>query len=369
MSLESHLFSPFKLRELTLANRIVVSPMCQYSALDGNVGDWHRVHLGMLANSGAGLLMVEATGVLPEGRISPDCTGLWNDENEAAFASVLETVRAVSDIPLGIQIAHAGRKASTFAPWRGRGPVPAEQAGWRTVGPSAIAFAEGYPAPQELDRAGMDRIRNAFVAAARRAARLGFEFLELHSAHGYLMSSWVSPLSNRREDDYGGSLENRLRFPVEIAAAVREAWPADRPMSTKINGSDWIEGGWTPADAVAYAAALKSAGVDIIDVSSGGIDPRQQVSTEPGYQVPFSAKIREEAGIPTIAIGLITDPRQAEAIIADGKADMVALARGMLFNPHWGLHAAAALGVDVPWPNQYQRAGPQLWAPAKSLVG
>ncbi len=367
--MDSQLFSPFRLREVTFANRIVVSPMCQYSAVDGNVGAWHKVHLGALANSGAGLLFVEATAVLPEGRISPGCPGLWNDENEAAFATVLETVRAVSDVTLGIQIAHAGRKASTFAPWQGRGPVPAGQGGWQPVGPSAIPFADGYPVPQELDRAGMDTVREAFVEATRRAARLGFEVLELHSAHGYLMSSWVSPLSNRREDDYGGSLENRLRFPIEVATAVREAWPAGRPLSMRINGSDWVEGGWTPDDAVIYAAALKSAGVDIIDVSSGGVDPRQKVSTEPGYQVSFSEQVRRDADIPTIAVGLITDPHQAEAIVADGKADMVALARGMLFNPHWGLHAALALGVDVPWPNQYERAGPNLWAPAKSLVG
>ncbi|MEE8445785.1 MAG: oxidoreductase, partial [Alphaproteobacteria bacterium] len=236
--MESQLFSQFRLRDVTFANRVVVSPMCQYSAVDGNVGEWHRVHLGGLANSGAGLLFVEATAVLPEGRISPGCTGLWNDGNEAAFADVLKTVRAVSDIPLGIQIGHAGRKASTFAPWLGRGPVPVAQGGWPTVGPSAIPFADGYPAPQELDRAGMDRIRDAFVEAAGRAARLGFEVLELHSAHGYLMSSWVSPLSNRRGDEYGGSLENRLRWPVEIATAVRDVWPAGRPMSMRINGSD-----------------------------------------------------------------------------------------------------------------------------------
>jgi NADPH2 dehydrogenase len=367
--MSSKLFSPIELRGLTLPNRIVVSPMCQYSALDGNVGDWHRVHLGSLACSGAGLLVVEATAVLPEGRISPGCPGLWSDENEAAFAGVLECVRNAGGAHLGIQIAHAGRKASTFSPWQGRGPVPADQGGWPSVGPSADPFADGYPAPRALDRAGMDRVRDAFVEAARRAARLGFEYLELHSAHGYLLSSWVSPLSNRRDDEYGGSLENRLRFPVEVAAAVREVWPAERPLGVRINGSDWVEGGWTPDDAVAYAAALKSAGADIIDVSSGGVDPRQQVSSEPGYQVPFAAKIRQEAGIPTIAVGLITDPRQAEAIVADGKADMVALARGMLFNPRWPLHAALALGVDVPWPPQYERAGPALWPPAKSLVG
>ena len=366
--MSSKLFSPVELRGLTLPNRIVVSPMCQYCVEDGVVGDWHRVHLGMLANSGAGLLIVEATAVTPQGRISPGCTGLYNDETEAAFARVLETVRAVGSASLGIQLGHSGRKGSTAAPWVGRGPVAPEDGGWDVVGPSPLAFTEDWLVPEPLDRAGMDDIGEAFVAATQRAASLGFEFLELHSAHGYLLSSFVSPLSNRREDEYGGTRENRMRFPLEVAAAVRAAWPSDRPMSVRINGSDWVEGGWTPDDAVAYAAALKEVGVDIVTVSSGGIDPRQQVPVRPGYQVPIAAKVRTEADIPTIAVGLITDPHQAESIIADGDADMVALARGMLFNPRWGKHAAVTLGVQVDYPPQYQRATPETWPPAKDSV-
>lgn len=366
--MSSKLFSPIELRGLTLPNRIVVSPMCQYSVEDGVVGDWHRVHLGMLANSGAGLLIVEATAVTPQGRISPGCTGLYDDETEAAFADVLATVRSVGRAHLGIQLGHSGRKGSTAAPWVGRGPVAKEDGGWDVVGPSPLPFTEGWLVPRQLDRAGMDDIREAFVSAVRRAASLGFEFVELHSAHGYLLSSFVSPLSNRREDEYGGTRENRMRFPLEVAAAVREAWPSDRPMSVRINGSDWIEGGWTPDDAAAYAAALKDVGVDIVTVSSGGIHPDQQVPVKPGYQVPIAAKVRKEADIPTITVGMITDPRQAESIVAEGDADMVALARGMLFNPRWGMHAAVALGAQVDYPPQYQRASPENWPPARDSI-
>ncbi len=366
--MSSKLFSPIELRGLELPNRIVVSPMCQYCVEDGVVGDWHRVHLGMLANSGAGLLIVEATAVTPQGRISPGCTGLYDDETEVAFAHVLQTVRAVGSAHLGIQLGHSGRKGSTAAPWVGRGAVAKADGGWDVVGPSPLAFTEGWLVPQQLDRAGMDEIRNAFVSATQRAARLGFEFLELHSAHGYLLSSFVSPLSNRREDEYGGSRGNRMRFPLEVAAAVRAVWPSDRPMSVRINGTDWVDGGWSPEDAVAYAAALKDCGVDIVTVSSGGIDPKQQVPVKPGYQVPIAAKVRKEAGIPTITVGMITAPRQAESIIADGEADMVALARGMLFNPRWAKHAAVTLGVAVDYPPQYQRAAPEAWPPAKDSV-
>ncbi len=366
--MSSKLFSTIELRGLKLPNRIVVSPMCQYCVEDGVVGDWHRVHLGMLANSGAGLLIVEATAVTAQGRISPGCTGLYNDETEAAFTRVLETVRAVGSAHLGIQIGHSGRKGSTAAPWVGRGSVARADGGWDVVGPSPIAFTEGWLVPRQLDRAGMDDIREAFVSATHRAARLGFEFLELHSAHGYLLSSFVSPLSNRRKDEYGGSRENRMRFPLEVARAVREAWPSDRPMSVRINGTDWVDGGWTPDDAVAYAAALKACGVDIVTVSSGGIDPNQQVPVKPGYQVPIAAKVRREAGIPTITVGMITAPKQAESIIVDGDADMVALARGMLFNPRWAKHAAVALGVEVDYPPQYQRAAPAAWPPAKDSI-
>ena len=366
--MSSKLFSPIALRGLTLPNRIVVSPMCQYSCDDGVAGDWHTVHLGTLANSGAGLLIAEATAVTPEGRISPNCPGLYNDETEAGFARVLKTVRAAGSAHLGIQIAHAGRKGSTAAPWVGRGAVAKADGGWDVVGPSPLPFTEGWLVPEALDRAGMEAIRDAFVLAAGRAAALGFDFVELHSAHGYLLSSFVSPLSNRREDGYGGTLENRMRFPLEVAAAVRKAWPSDKPMGVRINGTDWVDGGWTGDDAVVYAAAMKEAGVDIVTISSGGVDPRQQVPPEPGYQVPIAARVKAEAGVPTIAVGLITDPQQAEQIVADGKADMVALARGMLFNPRWALHAALALGVEVGYPPQYSRATPETWAPAKDSI-
>lgn len=366
--MSSKLFSPIELRGLTLPNRIVVSPMCQYCVEDGVVGDWHRVHLGTLANSGAGLLIVEATAVTPQGRISPGCPGLYNDETEAGFAAVLKTVRAAGMAHLGIQLGHSGRKGSTAAPWLGRGPLGPDEGGWDVVGPSPLPFDEGWPVPAPLDRAGMEEIRDAFVSATGRAAALGFEYVEMHSAHGYLLSSFVSPLSNRREDEYGGTRDNRLRFPLEVAAAVRGAWPLERPMGVRINGTDWVEGGWTPEDAVYYAAALKEVGVDIVTVSSGGIDPRQKVPPKPGYQVPIAAKVGTEADIPVIAVGLITDPHHAESIVAGGDADMVALARGMLFNPRWGLHAALALGVEVEYPPQYRRAAPEAWAPAKDCI-
>jgi len=366
--MSSKLFSSIELRGLTLPNRIVVSPMCQYSAENGIVGDWHRVHLGMLANSGAGLLIVEATAVTPQGRISPGCTGLYNDETEAAFARVLETVRAVGSAHLGIQLGHSGRKGSTAAPWVGRDSLAPEDGGWEVVGPSPLPFTDGWLIPDPLDRAGMDKIRDAFVSSARRATTLGFEFLELHSAHGYLLSSFLSPLSNRRDDEYGGTRENRMRFPLEVATAVRDVWPHERPMSVRINGTDWVDGGWTPDDAVAYAAALKNVGIDIVTVSSGGIDPRQQVPVEPGYQAPIAAKVKREAGMPAITVGMIIDPHQAESIVADGTADMVALARGMLFNPRWGKHAAVALGVQMEYPPQYRRAAPDAWPPAKDSI-
>ncbi len=361
MTATRQLFTPITFRDLTLANRVVVAPMCQYSAHEGCMRDWHAVHLGGLALSGAGLLMVEATAVLPEGRITPQCVGLWDDASERAMARVLAMVRGVSATPLGLQIGHAGRKASSYRPWQGRTALPADDGAWQTLAPSALAFGADWPLPLELDRAGMTRIRDAFVATTKRAVALGFDLLELHCAHGYLLSTFLSPLSNRRDDEYGGNRENRMRFPLEVARAVREAWPAERPLSAKINGSDWVPGGTDADDAVAFARELGHAGIDLVMASSGGVTADARIPSEAGYQVPFAARIRAESGVASAAVGLIDDPLFAESIVAEGRADLVALARGMLYDPRWPLHAAQALGVDVPWPPQYQRASPGAW--------
>jgi len=354
----SVLFSPFSLGGLTLQNRIVVAPMCQYSAEDGRATDWHMIHLGHLALSGAGLLITEATAVEPEGRISPQDLGLWSDETQAALARVLRAVRAYSGIPLAIQLAHAGRKASTDLPWLGGGLVPAARGGWRPKAPSALPFTPGDPAPLELDQAGLTRIREAFVRAARRADELGFDCVELHNAHGYLLHEFLSPLSNRREGEYGGTLTNRMRFPLEVFSAVREALPGTRPLGVRISATDWIDGGWDIEQSVAYALELKKRGCAYIHVSSGGTSPEQKIPITPGYQVPFAERIKRETNLPTIAVGLITQPEQAEAIVATGQADFTALARGMLYDPRWPWHAAAALGARIDAPPQYLRSAP-----------
>lgn len=292
----SPLFSPFNLRQLSLANRIVVAPMCQYSAQDGNVGDWHLMHLGHLSHSGAGMLIVEATAVEAEGRITPDCPGLWNDANEAAFARVLKAVRQYSSMPVGIQLAHAGRKASCAVPWRGGRQLPEQAGGWTTTAPSAIPFNESDTAPLALDKAGLQRIRDAFVQAARRADRLGIDAIELHAAHGYLLHQFLSPLANLRTDDYGGTPENRMRFPLEVFAAVRAVWPEHKPLGVRVSATDWVDGGWDLEQTVAFATELKARGCDYIHVSSGGLSPKQQVAIAPGYQVPFARRIRQETG-------------------------------------------------------------------------
>lgn len=364
----SKLFSPIAIGELSLPNRIAVSPMCQYSATDGCANNWHMTHLATLAGSGAGLLTLESTGVSPEGRITPACLGLYSDQSEEALATSLGVVRDVSDIRLGLQLGHAGRKASTQPPWVGRESLRPDNGGWQTLAPSAIPLREGDPAPAELDRAGLDKVREDFVTATRRAIRLGFDYLEIHGGHGYLLSTFVSPLSNVRTDEYGGSLENRLRFPLEVVRAVRTVWPADRPLGIKINGTDWAEGGSTPEEVVAYARALADAGVDVITVSGGGVVAEQQPKVAPGYQLPVAEKVRREVDVVTCGVGMIYDPMQAEAIIAEGRADMVALARAMLFNPRWPYHAALALGADLAYPNQYERASPALWPPARKMV-
>ncbi len=355
----SKLFSPIRLDSLTLANGIAVAPMCQYSAEGGRATDWHVIHLGHMALSGAGLLFTEATAVEPEGRISPADLGLWSDDTEAALRRVLESIRRWSSMPIGIQLAHAGRKASTKAPWEGGAQIPAGAGGWQTVAPSTVPYNENDAPPLALDREGLRRVRESFAAAARRAHRLGLDLIELHAAHGYLLHEFLSPLSNRREDEYGGSLENRMRFPLEVYDAVREAVPAAMPVGIRISATDWVDGGWDLEQSVAFARALKQRGCSYIHVSSGGLSPAQRIALEPGYQLPFAERIRNESGLFTIAVGLITEPEQAEAVIASGQADMVALARGILYDPRWPWHAAARLGAQVDAPKQYWRSQPQ----------
>lgn len=356
----SHLFESWRLGAQTLANRIVIAPMCQYSANEGSATDWHEIHLGSLALSGAGLLILEATAVSPEGRISPDDLGLYTDANEAALAKILKSMRAHSPIPVAVQLAHAGRKASNRAPWDGGSQIrPDEARGWRSVAPSAVPHADGETPPLALDRAGLAKVRADFVAAAERAARLGLDGIELHAAHGYLLHQFLSPLANRREDEYGGSLENRMRFPLEVFEAVRAATPAQMPVWVRISATDWVPGGWDVDESVAFGHALKQRGCDALHVSSGGVSPRQEVKLGPGYQVPFARRIKAEVGLPTIAVGLITEAEQAEAIIAEGDADAVALARAILFEPHWPWRAAAKLGARVTAPRQYWRSQPR----------
>lgn len=356
--MSSKLFSPIELRGMRLENRIAVSPMCQYSAVDGSAGDWHLMHLGQLSFSGAALLMVEMTNVEARGRISPHCLGLYSDENEEALARVLGFIRRHGDIRMAVQLGHAGRKASTLPPWQGRGAIAPGDGGWQTVSASVIPSGEGMPTPAALDREGIARVVAAFADAARRADRLGFDAIELHGAHGYLLHQFMSPISNRREDHYGGSLENRLRFPLEVFDAVRAVWPENKPLGMRISAVDYLEGGWGIEDSVALGHRLAERRCDWIDVSSGGIAAGERIAVGPGYQVSFAERVRRETGLTTMAVGLITEPRQAEAIVAEGRADLVALARGMLYDPRWGWHAAAELGADVAYPKQYERCQP-----------
>ena len=355
----SQLFTPTQAGPLRLANRIVIAPMCEYSADAGCATDWHMIHLGHLALSGAALLFVEATAVEPDGRITPGDLGLWSDETEAALGRVVTAMRRYSPIKLGIQLGHAGRKASSHAPWDGGQLVPSAEGGWQGWAPSALPHNESEPAPQVLDSAGLARVRDAFVASARRALRLGFDAIELHAAHGYLMHQFLSPLANRRDDAYGGSLENRMRFPLEVFQALRDVVPASVALGVRVSATDWVEGGWDLAQTTAFAEALKARGCDFIDVSSGGVSPQQKIPVAPNYQVPFAAEIKRRVGMPTIAVGLITEAAQAEEIVASGQADMVALARGMLYDPRWPWHAAAQLGGQVDAPRQYWRSQPR----------
>lgn len=355
----SKLFSPISLGKLPLPNRIVIAPMCQYSADDGAATSWHLMHLGHLSLSGAGMFIIEATAVEPAGRISPADIGLWSDRTEQALGDVLRAVRKHSAMPMVVQLAHAGRKASTSVPWEGGQSIPSTAGGWNTVAPSALPFAAQDETPTALDAAGMQRIREAFAAAAKRADRLGFDAIELHAAHGYLMHQFLSPLSNRREDAYGGSLENRMRFPLEVFDAIRACVHPDKPVGIRVSATDWVDGGWDIEQTVVFAQELKKRGCAFIDVSSGGLSAQQQIPLGPGYQVPFAERIKRDTGLPTIAVGLITEAEQAEEVVASGKADMVALARGMLYNPRWPWHAAAKLGAQVDAPPQYWRSMPR----------
>jgi 2,4-dienoyl-CoA reductase-like NADH-dependent reductase (Old Yellow Enzyme family) len=366
--MSSALLSPYTLAGLELANRIVVSPMCQYSGNDGCANDWHLMHLGMLANSGAGLVVVEATHVERHGRITHGCLGLYNDDNAAALERVIASCRLRGTARLGIQIAHAGRKASSQRPWEGGGPLKHGDDPWETMAASPIPFGDNWHTPREVTEDDMARVQDAFAVSARRALNIGFDAIELHMAHGYLMHGFMSPISNKRTDQYGGSLDNRLRFPLSVVRAVRAVVPKGIPLGARITGSDWREGGLTPDDAVVIAGALRNEGVDFICVSSGGVAADIRNPTTPGYNVPIAERVRAEVGVPTRTVGLIIRPEQAEEIVARGQADLVSAARAFLDNPHWGWQAAKVLGADVQRPPQYARAGPKLWAPAAAKV-
>lgn len=356
----SHLFSPWAIGPLELANRIVVAPMCQYSAIDGNAQDWHLIHLGNLSLSGAGCLIIEATAVSPEGRITPRCLGLYSNENEAALKRVIDAVSQHALAPIAIQLAHAGRKGSSHVPWDGGLQIPkAAPQAWTAVAPSALPHRHGEEAPEALDDEGLDKVRRDFVAAAKRAVALGFRGIEVHMAHGYLLHEFLSPLANQRRDTYGGSLENRMRFPVNIFQAVRANVPPDIPIWVRVSATDWVDGGWNIADTVTLCNVLKECGCAAVHVSSGGVSPQQKIPVGPGYQVPLAAQLKAEVGLPTIAVGLITDPRHAEAIVADGEADAIALARGMLYDPRWPWHAAAELGASIKVSPQFWRSEPR----------
>lgn len=356
------LFEPLTIGNLTLANRIVIAPMCQYSAVDGQMNDWHLIHLGQLALSGAGLLTIEATAVVPEGRISYADVGMWDDDTQAAMGKVLESIRRWSDIPVGIQLAHAGRKASVARPWDGGHQIlPNAPNGWQTVAPSKLPYGAHSNAPVALDANGLARIRDGFAAAAKRAAALGVDLIQLHGGHGYLIHQFLLPLSNQRDDQYGGSLENRMRFPLALFDAVRAAFPAEKPVSMRVSGTDWVEGGWDIEQTIAFATSLEARGCSAVHVSSGGLDHRQHIPVGPSYQVPLARAVKQAVKIPVVAVGLITDFDQAEAIVGTGDADLIAIARTILYDPRWPWHAAAHLGAHVHAPDQYLRSQPRQY--------
>ncbi len=358
--MSSMLFSPVTLGPLHLPNRIAIAPMCQYSSVDGLPTDWHMIHLGGLALSGAGLLIIEATAVTLDGRISPDDLGLWSDAHQEALAPIIRAMRRHSPIKIVIQLAHAGRKASTAAPWEGGAQIaPGQPRGWQTVAPSNLAHADGEVPPLTLDAEGLARIRQGFVDAARRSHTLGLDGIELHAAHGYLLHQFLSPLSNLRQDGYGGALENRMRFPLEVFDAVRAAVPREMAVGVRISATDWVEGGWEIEQSLRFAQELKARGCDFIHVSTGGLSPQQKIPLGPGYQLEFAERIKGDTGMPTIGVGLITEPRQAESILQQGQADVIGLARAMLYDPRWPWHAAAELGEQVFAPPQYWRSQPR----------
>jgi 2,4-dienoyl-CoA reductase-like NADH-dependent reductase (Old Yellow Enzyme family) len=360
------LFSPFQLRSVPFANRIGVSPMCQYSSEDGFANDWHMVHLGSRAQGGAGMIMLEASAVVPEGRISIADLGIWKDEHIPALEHIARFIHS-QGVRAGIQLAHAGRKGSMSQPFTGERLLGPNEGGWLPVAPSALAFSETYAVPQALDKAGIDAVVEGFRKAARRAFKAGFDLVEIHAAHGYLIHQFLSPLSNHRTDEYGGSFENRTRLALEVVGAVRAEWPAHLPLFVRISATDWADGGWTPDESVALARLFREHGVDLIDVSTGGQVPNAKIPVAPGFQVEFAARIRREAGIPTAAVGLITEPAQANQIVAAGEADLVFLARETLRDPYWPVHAAAALGEPASWPAQYLRAAPHK-SPTRSSI-
>jgi 2,4-dienoyl-CoA reductase-like NADH-dependent reductase (Old Yellow Enzyme family) len=354
------LFTPVKIGPLELRNRIIIAPMCQYSATDGCMNDWHLVHLGHLAISGAAMLTIEATAVLPEGRITYADVGLYNDATESAMRRTLDAIRHCSDIPVAIQLNHAGRKASSEVPWKGGDQFPPNvPLGWQTEAPSSVPYADGQAAPDALDRDGLRRILEAFVAAARRADRLGIDGIQLHVGHGYLLHQFISPLSNRRNDEYGGSLANRMRYPLEVFTAIREAFPANKPVTVRISGTDWVHGGWDIEQTVAFAENVEKLGCDAIHITSGGLHPAQQIPVGPNYQVPLARAVKQVTKMPVVAVGLITGFEQAEAIVGTGDADLIAIARAILYDPRWPWHAAAELGARIRAPSPYLRSQPR----------
>jgi 2,4-dienoyl-CoA reductase-like NADH-dependent reductase (Old Yellow Enzyme family) len=356
----STLFSPYRLRGLDLANRIVVSPMAQYSAQDGCATPWHSMHLGNLAMSGAGLLILEATSVQRDGRLSRGDLGLYNDANEAALAPIIDFCREHGGARIGIQFQHAGRKGSVALAWEGQGEIPISSGGWPTRGADTIPYPGRTLSPDKLSKNDIKELLADYATAARRADRLGIDLIEIHAAHGYLLHNFLSPLSNQRDDEYGGDRERRMRFVTEVFESIRNVWPAHKPIGVRISATDWAEGGWTLEDSVALAEHLKRLGCDYLTASSGGTVPEQKIVVEPGYQVPFSERIRRDTGISTMAVGLITQAKQAEEIVSSGKADLVALGRGMLYNPRWPWHAAAELGEEAFYPPQYARSHPSM---------
>jgi NADPH2 dehydrogenase len=365
----AQLFTPLSIRSATLKNRVVVAPMCQYAATDGKAGPWHLMHYGSLMAGGVGMLVMEATGVTPEGRISPACLSLHDDETQAAFADLIQTIKTFGDGLVGVQLAHAGRKGSTSLKTGSSYLTPAD-GGWELIGASPIAFSDQWAAPKQASEAELLELVDAFAQAARRALKAGFDFIEVHSAHGYLLNQFLSPLSNQRSDRFGGSFENRTRFPLMVLKAVRDVWPQDKPLGIRISAVDWKEGGFTLDEAVAYVKQAKALGYDFVCVSSGGLVPDAKIpGNEPGYQVAFAEHIKKETGMLTRAVGMIAKPSQAEEILKEGQADMIALARGFLDDPHWVWHAAEALGVEIPYPFRYARAHPKLWPGAKLVRG